>query len=593
MVPKIRYPAGPVTPHGAYYVLNDRIPTVKLRSYDDTIVFALMGGEAIPDRTMPERVEMKGLKGLVPPWQTIDQKGAGEDGVLFIDSLFDPIEVEIDAVCHGRNPAYCRKVTNHLIASLDQKRTSELSWFTHSMGRWWAPVRWFKTPASMETGGAHRRALISLRLRADSGFWQSYPDVSEFSYRYASTADDFETDDPDDLGSGWTVALSGAGSGGIHVAGGEVVSTLNNKDAVAQRNSYTSTSDNQVAQVIIGNISQQGYLASDAAVDIWLRMPTNGTGGGLTLPITLPGTLTPSASATGDDGVRLRISSHSLEVASFNSGVKTVLRTQPLIVPPIPGETWTFMAGTTDDPRIFKIQRSGGRSRFNILGRGTTMWSFKEAGTVSQLGPTFRAVGIGLHAGSSAGTASIRGFASGTNITETQSGFVRCINAGDQDMWRRYTLFGPFTKVKLWDGPNAGPDQFVEFGPLTKDQVVQIRTDPRKYGVKDLTSTPKTPGQTDSLSNGLTDFLSFISLNNITHGLDVLQSIFGIFGGGSAPVPDQGNLYQLMKGRFSQPIPPRPAGAPAQEYFIKVSMEGGNADSKILSAGTPLRRYPF
>jgi len=573
MVPKIRYPAGPVTPQGAYYVLNDRIPTVKLRSYDDTIVFALMGGEAIPDRTMPERVEMKGLKGLIPPWQTIDQKGAGEDGVTFIDSLYDPIEVEIDAVCHGRNPAYCRKVANHLVASLDPKRTSELSWFTHREGRWWAPVRWFKTPASMETGGAHRRQLMSLRLRADSGFWQSYPDVSEFSYQYASTADDFETDDPDDLGTGWTVALSGAGSGGIHVSGGEVVSTLNNKDAVARRNSYTSTSDNQVAQVVVGTISQNGYLASDAAIDIWLRVKTTGT--------------------AGADGVRLRIASHSLEVASFNAGVKTVLRTQPLIIPPIPGETWTFMAGTPDDARIFKIQRSGGRSRFNILGRGTTMWSFKEAGTTSQIGATFRAVGVGLHAGSAAGTASIRGFSSGTNITETQSGFVRCINAGDQEMWRRYTLFGPFTKVKLWDGPNAGPDQFVEFGPLTKDQVVQIRTDPRKYGVKDLTSTPRTPNQTDSLSNALTDFLSFVSLNNIFHGLDVLQSVFGIFGGGSAPVPDQGNLYQLMKGRFSQAIPPKPAGAPAQEYFVKVSMEGGNADSKILSAGTPLRRYPY
>jgi hypothetical protein len=531
-----------------------------------------MGGEAIPDRTMPERVELKGLKGLVPPWQTIDQKGAGEDGVTFVDALGDPIEVEMDVVCHGRNPAYCRKVANHLIASLDWKRTSELSWFTHEMGRWWAPVRWFKTPANMETGGAHRRESKSLRLRADSGFWQSYPDVSEFSYQYASTSDDFETDDPDDLGTGWTVALSGGGSGGIHVSGGEVVSTLVNRDAVARRNSYTSTSDNQVVQVEIGNISHQWFFPSDSAIDIWARAKTTGT--------------------AGADGVRCRIQSHQLTVSSFNAGVETVLRQQPIIVPPRPGERWTFSAGTPDDPRIFKVSRTGGPLIAHVLQSGATIMSFKEQGTVSQIGSTFRAVGIGIHAGST-GTASIRGFTTGTNITETQSGFVRCINAGDQDMWRRFTLFGPFTKVKLWDGPNAGPDAYVEFGPLKTGQVVQIRTDPRKYGVRDLTSTPNTPNQADQLSNALLDFLSFISLNSIFHELDVLQSVFGIFGGGSAPVPDQGDLYRLMKGRFSQPIPAKPAGKPAQEYHIKVSMEGGNADSKILSAGTPLRRYPY
>jgi hypothetical protein len=34
MTPVVRYPAGQITPHGAYHILKGDIPTVKLRAYD-------------------------------------------------------------------------------------------------------------------------------------------------------------------------------------------------------------------------------------------------------------------------------------------------------------------------------------------------------------------------------------------------------------------------------------------------------------------------------------------------------------------------------------------------------------------------------
>lgn len=568
MTPTVRLPAGPVTPHGAYHILNDRIPQVALRSYDDSIVLNLMGGLAIPDRQAPERVELKSLKGLVPPWQTIDQKGATEDGVTFIDALYDGIEVEANVVCHGRNPAECRKVVNYLIGSLDAKQQSELSWFTHEMGRWWAPVRWFKTP-STDMGRPVKRQEMDLRLRADKGFWQSYPDVDDFRFDYAASGDDGFDTDYADLNSSplWTVAYTG-GSGLIYTEDGVVKSTLNNRTAVARRDSYTSADDNQVVEITIGSIGQWFY-PSDAAIDIWPRMKNTGT--------------------PGADGVRLRIERHKLTLSSFNSGVETVLRERLLVIPPIPGEKWTVIAGS---PALAGLLPSDPR-RFKVLRSGAPIWVFKESGTTSQIGSNFRSIGFGLHASGSVVPAEIRDFNAGGNAVETQSGFVRCINAGDQEMWKEFTCFGPFDKVKIWNGPNAGAEEYVEFGPLGPTQVALIRTDPRKYGVRDLTSTPATPSEQAAHQAALNGFLSFITLNNVTHILDVFQSIFGLLGGGSAPVPPQGNLYSLLHGRFSKPIPPKSPGKPAQEYFIKVEIEGGNADSQIIASGVPLRRYPF
>lgn len=108
----IRYPAGPITPHGAYHLLKGTHPTLSLSAYDDSVLIHLMGGLAVPDRTEPECVQLKrgGLKGLVPPWQTIDHKGATQDGATFVTALYDPIEVDLNVVVRGRDAKHCRRV---------------------------------------------------------------------------------------------------------------------------------------------------------------------------------------------------------------------------------------------------------------------------------------------------------------------------------------------------------------------------------------------------------------------------------------------------------------------------------------------------
>lgn len=126
----------------------------------------------------------------------------------------------------------------------------------------------------------------------------------------------------------------------------------------------------------------------------------------------------------------------------------------------------------------------------------------------------------------------------------------------------------------------------VEFGPLLPNQIMQIRTDPRKYGVRDLTVIPASPQELNIFQKALQDFVSFATGNNVPPLLEAIQSAFGI-------APPQGNPYSLLKGRFSRPVPAKSPGAPVQPYYVKVEIDDGDASSMVLASGTPLRRYPL
>lgn len=563
MTPAVRYPAGPITPHGAYHILHNRVPQMALRAYDDSVVLNMMGGLAIADPTMPERVELKDLKGLIPPWQTIDQKGATEDGTTFIDALYDPIEVTLEVVAHGRNPAYARKVGRHLIESLDAKRQSELSFTTHDLGRWWAPIRWFKTPDNSFRGGAVKRQPFSLRVRADNGFWRSYDNIADFAFTYEADTDTFNFVDAAALGAGWTLVYTGPGAGHLAANGDQAVwidSGTAQRTVVARRVGFTSTTNNQVVNVVIGTLQEWRWL-ENAYNDIWARMNNTGT--------------------AGSSGVRLRVSSGFIRLSYFVGGVETVLREFGIFdwqtwIPPLPGEKFTLIAGFEGNERTFKVLRNG-----------SEVMAVTEVGTGSPLGASNRKAGFGMVAGAGvpdqASPAALRKWSAGDNATVSQVGFLPRVNMGDQPFWDRYNCFGPGI-FRFGNGP--GSSDMVEFGPLLENQVMQVRTDPRKRGVVDLTSIPPTAQELDFFQQALKDFISFATGNNVPPLLQAIESQFGI-------TPPQGNPYSLLKGRWSNPVPAKSPGRPALVYHTRVEIANGNANSRVIAAGTPLRRFPY
>jgi hypothetical protein len=567
-----------------------------LDGYDGSTRFDLMGPYAIPDYTTPECVQVKkdGLKGLVAPWKHIDQKGATQDGVSQLDALYDPIEIQLDVMCRGRDGKYTRQVTRDLIASIDAKQQSKLNFLQADTGEhWWAPIRWFQgAPPNPVVGAQQRRQPLSLRLRGDNAFWRTYSDTAVFGFIYESMVDNFTIDysGTQNLGPNWPQYYTGPGAGycsnivssffGFPVDMARWYPSGDGQREVVNGpyKNFSTDTDNQVVSMVLGSFPEFTFVG-EAFNDLWGRMGRNGDG-------------------TWDgNGIRARIGLEGIfgwvELSRFNNFVKTVMYSSIMFIPPLPFETFTLVCGVdngdgTSDPRMFRIMRDG-----------IPIVSHKEIGTASNVGSAYRGVGFGMEVGSTLFLgqkvpAWISKISAGDNAQVSQSGWLQRTNVGDQPMYDDYVFIGPGT-VRIWDGPAT--DQHVEFGPLLANQVAFLRTDPRDRNVYDLSTIASSPNRTQKpiFQASLDGLTSFGTANNFNPILAEIQSVFHIFSNAPTPVPPQGNFYSLLNGRFSDAsaIPPKSPGNPVQPYHVKVEIVGGNADSKIIASGIPLRRYPL
>lgn len=565
-----RFPAGQITPHGAFHFLKGLHPRMKLKAYDGSVEFELLGGPSVPDPIdAPECVRVNGpIKGLIAPWKFIDQQGANEDGVTNLNSVYEPAIVEIPVRVVARDGRHLRDVVDALFGSIAKDRTSELSVFTFERGYWWADVRWAdKPPGGLHIGGQRRSIETTLVLRSDRGAWRSFDDVGEFRFAYDSLSDSFDTDYSAEkiIGPDWAIYLPSPGRGWPYSSRGAVRWREDpNKFLFTEGSSYfathktfTSDTNNQVIEVVYGTMLEFGgknYIIGRAG------RRADGSWNGY--------------------GVVAEIAGGSVTLVAYNNFHRTAIRQKPFTVAPLFGEKWRLECGGLDnrgnfDERMFRIKRGSER------GAGVTVMAVRDDDAVSALGDAFKGAGFGGYAAgrlfSQGSPSAVRKISVGDSTVVTQSGTINRINIGDTDRWDRYTLFGPGT-FQIAAAP--GSTDMVEFGPLLPNQIVQLRTDGRLRQVVDLTSVPPTADELAEYRKALKD-LDSLSLG----AAEANASAFDV-------VPPQGNMHQLLKGRFARPIPAKSPGRPAETVQVAVSISGGNSDSRIICAGTPLRRWP-
>jgi hypothetical protein len=763
------------------------------RSFDDSMVFYLMGGMSIPDKVnAPESVQLKDMSGLIPPWAPIEQKGATQDGVTFVDALYDPIDADMTVEVIGKTPERTAQVLRDWIAAWDAKKPGELSFFDQYAGRWWASVRWTRNPVDKLLGRKFTRQQFNWPFKSADAFWRSYDNTDTFVFTYEDFVEDFAGDNPTDLGANWPLRYGGTGSGFLRIVDGEA-SWKDDEDSIFFTGTrrvvngpfvgYNTPTNAQAVYTLIGT-TPEFTVGAGAANDIWLRMGRNPDGtwngngvrgrigwgytqisvfnnfvetelernfelwppirgerfvfdveegsrrfalrrrnrlgvftviattdtdnlsmmdanhrgvgfgmqaGAAVLTQATPGEIgsvytedangnifeldafkteyptslgplwpqfytgdgTPSdaycrsrggeatwiensgtrtqdvvagpyreggvtAETTTDNqvvvmeygsfqewslprgaandlwarmgrnpdgtwngyGIRLRMENNICKLSYFIDFDQTEMTSKVIVIPPLPGEKWKLVAGYQGNPRMFRFFRGEGKSWTKIL-------DHKEVGTGSAIGAAYRGLGFGMQAGAAlitqATPARIRRVTGGDHNEVTQSGKLTRINMGDQDMWDRYTLYGPGT-FNIAAGPEL--EDMVSYGPLLSGQVVQLRADPRKRSVVDLTSVPSSPQELAIWQEARNDYLSFAGGNNTTPLEQASESVLGV-------KPPQGNMYSLLKGRFAQPVPAMPTAAAPRTYSVKVEIVGGDADSRIIAAGTPLRRWPL
>lgn len=540
-----------------------------LESHDGTVIFDLMGARTYVDRRAPEVVQIArdGIKGLIPPWRSIDQKGASQDGVTWVDSLYDPAEVALTVDITARDAVWLRKVVRDLIASLDTKQTAKLHFWTHQMGHWWTDLRWFKTPPDANRIAARRKHKMTLVTRADNAFWKSDPSVDLWQPTYEAMSDTFNfvagSPTAETLGDNWPLHYFGDGEGYVRADGSKVTwkdqsgwFTADRSVVCGPYKDFSTLRDNQAVVAKLGS-APQAALPHSGFNEVWGRMGRNVDG------------------TWNGHGVRLRTGLGQMELSRFNNFIETKMKQQVMWVPPrADGEEWLLALGTDADPRVFTVYRNG-----------MEVMTHKENGTGSALGAAYRGIGFGLGASGAlieqASPGSVKKISAADNIVSMQEGFLRLVNVGDQPMYPSFTCFGP-GNFTFW----VNATDTVTFGPLLPNQVVRIDTDPRNRAVHDLTSRPPTPQEQKQWQKVLDELLDFGT--NSPQLAQQIKSQWGI-------LPPQGNLYSLLKGRWSteSAVPAKPAGESAQPHYIKVQITEGMASSKVIASGTPMRRYPL
>ncbi|SBS73770.1 Gp15 [uncultured Mycobacterium sp.] len=577
-LPTVRIPAGPITKHGAWSVLKGDKPLMWLTSPDVSVLINLMGGIARANPTLPESVQIKELKALGASWKVIRQKGATQDGETFIDALYDAAEPTMKVIVRGRDAAHTRRTQERFTGSLDAIKQSQLNFWTNELGRWWADIRMVKAIPDAVSASPTSQEL-SIMLGIDDAFWESEPHVTSFEFEYDDVKDAFTTTYTTDIGPNWPLYYTGEGAGYLRTFNSAAMwhddpglDNYTRELVCGPYKDFETAGDNQVVSMQLGSVPELSFGVpgyAPGANDLWARMGRDGSGD------------------WDGNGIRARIAMGAVKLSGFVDFVEVWTRLllagtpeHPLPIIPFTGDNWRLVAGTEGNPRLYRLYRNGGLAL-----------SYKETTDApTNLGADYRGIGFGVRAGGAlltqASPASVRNVSAGDNATIDQSGYLDFVNNGDQPGYADITVFGPASSVKIWNGPGADVNEYVEIKNVLPNQVFFIRTDPRRKIIQDLSSVAPTPQELDIFQEAANSFLNFATARGALR--DQLKSAFGIN-------PPQGNVETLVKGRFTDDcgIPAKSPGKPAEKHLIKVTIDGGNAQSQIVASLTPRRRSPI
>lgn len=561
------YPAGEISLNQARRMMEGKEPFISYRSWDGLTNWHIMGPLApIPGVHEGITVTEDSIKGLMGTWSMLDQTGANQDGVTFTDAVYSPVELDMTVEAHGLTEQSTRQVVRDWISSWDAHRTGELAVFTAENGLWWGDVRWLKAPTDTLMAAHAKRQKFLWTARVDDGFWQSFDSVGKFGFAYESMTDTFRRGTPSstNLGANWPIRYSGPGTGTLYAYNGQarwrdqIAVFTGTREAVAGPfKDFNTATNNQVVSIVMGSMPELA-LPLGAFNDIWARMGRN-----------------PDGTWNGH-GIRARIGWGSCEIARYNNFTKTVMAARPLLLPPLVGDKFTLVAGFEGNERLFKITRND-----------VDMLVHRERGTGSSIGANYRGIGFGVFAAGALFTqatpGNVRKISAGDNATVSQEGYLQLTNIGDVKSYPRYLVYGP-GKFSISNGPNT--DDMVELGPLVEGQVVLLETEPRRRSVVDVSPSALPQQVLNPIQQLVRALVNFASNNNVPPLLRQFENLFGI-------LPPQVNIYQLLSGRFTEGIEPRPTNSAGTTANIKIKIDDGNASSKVVGALTPRRRWPL
>ena len=167
----VTYPPGQITPLGAAMITSGAHAEVAYTGWEGTS-FYIQGGLA-PQMDLQNGVVLRQISGLQAPFRFLDNQGARQDGITYLDSVREPAQIDMVLEAWGASPNEFRQVVRAWVGAWRPDQMGLLNWWTPHLGAWWMPVRQAKSfPDQLKQYPAmHRRQIFSWTARGDNAFW--------------------------------------------------------------------------------------------------------------------------------------------------------------------------------------------------------------------------------------------------------------------------------------------------------------------------------------------------------------------------------------------------------------------------------------
>lgn len=140
----------------------------------------LSGGLA-PVLGAQEGVILEDVKGFMAPFKHLSQTSARQDGVDPLDTVYDPLELDMSINVGAFTPNNYRAIWRQWVDGWDPKRTGRMVNYTQFSGEWWVDLRLLKENQDLLSRGPARHTVQKFMwaAKADFPFWKSFDSTSQ------------------------------------------------------------------------------------------------------------------------------------------------------------------------------------------------------------------------------------------------------------------------------------------------------------------------------------------------------------------------------------------------------------------------------
>jgi hypothetical protein len=141
------------------------------------VPWPITGGMA-PRPPLAGGVQMLDIKGLHAPFKHVDQQGAHQDGVTWLDTPYDALELDMTVSVFGRSARERRNIYRQWLAGWEPKKLGRMWWYTSDLGHWWLDMRLLQEPRDVIKAGDALSVQYAWAARSDFSFWKSFDSIS-------------------------------------------------------------------------------------------------------------------------------------------------------------------------------------------------------------------------------------------------------------------------------------------------------------------------------------------------------------------------------------------------------------------------------